>query len=440
VNMPPPDPSREERVVGAIARSLGCTAAIGTQTETQLQAAIDETERLLAELGAPLPGRPRETRVSMPPLGPCPSFDSLLAASPADTSLADALTDAEISRVLTDLHAAGEHALGPRTLDLWDLAIAGVAGLLAGVADIVLVGFPRHPSAFGPGGGILPDAVHKTFGNILPQKTIASLEAAFKVPYDHSTNVMGFQVVDGLFPRSHRYHALGHDPIFGWIVGVADVLHGTMTTIGQDGVLMDQSTGLPQAGQTLFMGILGALHRVGGHLLSDVATPMGLPSPLMPLVGLFANPVFGAHGREFADTVRSMYLAGYDFRHFLAGGITTAIVEIIVRGAWFVRRRQEGLAVRDALPVASDRRLRRQLLLGHAVAAAVNGGKIAVMQNPCALNWSQWLALFRYLGPEAWALLHDARVRADAEDVYLDARLTCITASIDYQCGPRLVL
>jgi hypothetical protein len=396
------------------------------QTATQLQAAIDETERLLAEMGEALPGRPPETAVLMPPLGPCPSFDDLLGASQTDANLADALTDAEIRRVLADLHAAGDCALGPRSLDLWDLAIAGVAGLLAGVADIVLVALPRHPSVFGPDGGFLPGAVHKAFANILPQKTIASLEMAFKVPYDHSTNIVGFQVVDGLFPNSHRYHTLGHDPICGWIVGVADALRGTMTTIGQDGVLIVQPTGLPQAGQSLFMGILGALHRVGGHMLSDVATSMGLPAPLMPLAGLFAKPVFGAHGREFADMVRGMYLKGYDFRQFLAGGIATAIVEVVVRSAWFVRRRREGLTVRDALPAASNRRLRRQLLLGHAVAAAVNAGKIAIIQNPCALNWSQWLALFRYLGPEAWALVHDAGVRAVAEEVHLDAQLACI--------------
>jgi hypothetical protein len=437
------DPSREERVVGAIARSLDGTAKTGALTATQLQEAIDETERLFAELGEPMLVRPLQTSVPITPLTSCPSFDSLLATSPADASLADALTNAEISRVLTDLQASGECALGPRSLDLWDLAIAGVAGLLAGVADIVLVGLPRHTSVFGPDGGFLPGAVHNTFANILPQKTIASLETAFKVPYDHSTNMVGFQVVDGLFPNSHRYHALGHDPIFGWIVGVADVLRGTMTTIGQDGVLTVQPTALPQAGQSLFMGILGALHRVGGHMLSDVATSMGLPAPLMPLAGLLANPVFGARGREFADMVRSMYLEGYDFRQFLAGSITTAIVEVIVRGAWFVRRRREGLTVRDALPVASNRRLGRQLLLGHAVAAAVNAGKIAFTQSPCgplALNWSQWLALFRYLGPEAWPLLHDAGARADAEDVYLDAQLTCITASIGRVHGPRLVL
>jgi hypothetical protein len=287
------DPSPEGRTIGAIARSLVGTAATAARTETLLQGAIDDTERVLAELREPMPGRPRPTRVKMPPLEMCPTFDSLLAASPADAGVADALTDAEIRRVLTDLHATGDRALGPRRLDLWDVAIAGVAGLLAGIADIVFVGLPRHPRAFGPEGGILPQSVHAAFGNILPEKTTAGLEAAFKVPYDRSTNYPGSQVVAGLFPSSHRFHSLGHDPILGWIFGVVDVLHGTMTTIGIDGAFLAQPTSMPQAGQSLFIGILIALQRVGGHMLSDVATPMGLPAPLMPLASLFANTGFG---------------------------------------------------------------------------------------------------------------------------------------------------
>ena len=77
---------------------------------------------------------------------------------------------------------------------------------------------------------------------------------------------------------------------------------------------------------------------------------------------------------------------------------------MIVRGAWVARRLHEGSSLRASLPDAAVPRLRRQLLVGHAAAAAVNAGKVGVLQNPCALNWAQWLALFRYLGPEVVSL------------------------------------
>lgn len=68
-------------------------------------------------------------------------------------------------------------------------------------------------------------------------------------------------------------------------------------------------------------------------------------------------------------------------------------------------------------------RLRRQLLLGHATAPAVNTGMVAVTQNPLALNWAQWLALQRCLRSELGHLLCEPATRAAARDEMLDADL-----------------
>ena len=57
-----------------------------------------------------------------------------------------------------------------------------------------------------------------------------------------------------------------------------------------------------------------------------------------------------------------MHPKGYDFRHIVAGGLTTLIVEIIVRGASSIRRLDEGRTFRASLPDAAMPRLRRQLL------------------------------------------------------------------------------
>jgi hypothetical protein len=64
------------------------------------------------------------------------------------------------------------------------------------------------------------------------------------------------------------------------------------------------------------------------------------------------------------------------------------------------------------MPIASKPRLRSGLLLAHSVGAAMNAGKIAITQNPLALNWAQWLALYRYLIPQMhWLLVEKQNQR-----------------------------
>ena len=51
-------------------------------------------------------------------------------------------------------------------------------------------------------------------------------------------------------------------------------------------------------------------------------------------------------------------------------------------------------------------------MLAHSVAAAINAGKVAITQNPLALNWAQWLAFFRYIVPQVhWLLVEQSKQR-----------------------------
>lgn len=418
----------EERVVGAQARDLKALRGDSQATADRLNNDIKRAEALFARLGASVPThRPtsptQPTQITAPP-----TFEHLAATAPQGTGLQDALDEGEIEAVLTRLHAAGRKADSEAALDRWDWTIAAVAGLLAGAADLVLVGLPQNPiTRLGADGGPLSNSVRAAFKRVLPPDTVASLEKAYPVPYDRADNSKLGQVVAGLGGMSHRFQALGHDPLLGWLFGVRDVLAGTFTAIGRDGVLIVQKVAEGSAGQHVFSGLLDAFGRVGGHMLSDVSTPMGLPAPLLPLAQFLQFGSFGPEGYTIAEVVRRMYLQGYDFRHFVAGGLTTAIVEVIVRGSWVARRLSEGSSLKAALPDAGIARLRRQLLLAHATAAAVNAGKIAVLQNPLALNWAQWLSLLRYLGLELAHSLRTSAVRAAAEDKLLDIDLKALS-------------
>ncbi|MBM3275083.1 MAG: hypothetical protein FJZ00_08010 [Candidatus Sericytochromatia bacterium] len=302
-----------------------------------------------------------------------------------------------------------------------------MAGVLAALVDIFLVQVPRHPSFLGgPAhqGGWLSNVVRDLVGDILPPSTIHALEREFPVAFDPSTNTKLEIPIPGLGPRTHRFQSPGHDPILGLVFGVYDVLRGTFTGIGKDGTLISQlSPGYDplDQGEYFFVRLLEALRLVVGHQISDVATPAGLSAPLMPLAMFFQVGSIGPRGYTIGEVARQMYRSGYDFRHFLAGSLSTAVAEVVVRGAWVVRRLTEGGSVGEAMPSASHPRLRRTLFLAHLGATAVNAGKIAITQNPLSLNWAQWLALFRYLIPEAVRVISGDEARRNAA---VDAQLS----------------
>jgi hypothetical protein len=342
------------------------------------------------------------------------SWDEIVAearlARPGEVSFGDVLTPAEMAAVKAELDGWGAEFADLHRLTSYDYAVAGAAGILAGLVDVFLVQVPKHPGFLGghaSEGGWLSNLLKDGFGKILPQDKISALEDAYSVPYDVSRNGLLGEAIEGFGPRTHRLHSLGHDPILGWIVGVWDILMGTLTAIGGDGrVIIQQVPGAEpvQIGWDIFTKIIEALKTVAGHMASDVATPAGLPPPLFALLQFLQ---FGdIKGRTIADLSRAMYRSGYDFRHFLAGGVCVALIEVIVRVAWFARELYEGKDLVESLPLGHKPRLQTGLFLAHTAAAAINAGKVAITENPLSVSWAQWLAFFRYLLPQAhWMLI-----------------------------------
>jgi hypothetical protein len=350
------------------------------------------------------------------------SWDTILAKAQTECisvpTFNDILSPEEQAITKQRLVSLRQEFAGLHELRSFDYAVAGTAGILAALADIFLVAVPRHPGFLGgtsSEGGWLSNLMKDKFAHLLPKETINALERAYPVPYDASTNSILSEPVPGLGPRSHRLHSVGHDPILGWIFGVSDILAGQFTAISNDGSVIVQSAapggnGAEEVGINIIARIIDAFRRVGGHMLSDVATPAGLPPPLFVLSQFIQSGEIGGH--NVADIARAMYRSGYDFRHFLAGGLCAALTELIVRLAWTARELGRGNSLAEATPLASKPRLRSSLLLAHGVAAAINAGKVAITQNPLALNWAQWLALFRYLLPQMhWLLVEKQNQR-----------------------------
>ena len=193
-------------------------------------------------------------------------------------------------------------------------------------------------------------------------------------------------------PATHRLQSLGHDPVAGFFIGVADLMRGTGTYVDKNGKL-EQVTEVMEP-----VGLITAMLRQVRHLLSDVATPAGLPPPLLSLlqIGQIRSPfVLGPSGVKvpWTDVARYMYVHGYDLRHFFVAGIVPATVTAIISGYWLL----DGLARRgmDADLTGDRAKLTSMLLVGHTIATSGNLLKTGLLygMNPAALNWAQLLAM-----------------------------------------------
>jgi hypothetical protein len=300
--------------------------------------------------------------------------------------------------------------------DRWDYFFVYGSGMLAALTDFLLVRIPKMMVG-GQYAGQEGSPLTEWFKQYDTRpghsegwlaEWARMLEESCKTPYDRQAAVLDGELaqVPGMTAKSHRLQTLGHDPVFGFVFGVLDILRGTVTAFSYDHLAGAHRyvegkvfSPLPTADMDeRVTRLIEAILRHMGHLISDVATPMGLPAPLMTLFQALSVGSFGEKDRTVGQLARWMYLNGYDLRHFVASGVTPAVIEIVLRAYVMLRHYSELGEVK--LAVAQSPKYRSMLLAAHGVAAAANAGKVALYQgNPLAINQAEWMALLRYLFP-----------------------------------------
>lgn len=303
--------------------------------------------------------------------------------------LLQVLPDSEIARSLRAY--SDEH--GDISWDENDWAVVLGAGALATLVDIVLVRIPRD-TVLRDGKDHSGSPLTKWLNEKSPQihqDFLKRFEKLAKVPYDanHTTATGGLV---NMGPRNHRLKSLGHDPLIGFFYGVRDLMHGTGTFL-DNGKLVQIATDYDP------VGLIEALLTQVRHLLSDVATPGGLPAPLFTLLQLGAeSPFVHKKGRievkaTWAEISQYMYFHGYDLRHFFTMGITPAIVSGVIRGYWLLRSYAAGGTKEQRQK--EHAKLTSMLLLGHSIATSGTLLKTGLIygMNPLALNYNQILAM-----------------------------------------------
>ena len=284
-------------------------------------------------------------------------------------------------------------------LDGFDISIIALASIVGAAVDILLVGVPEK-SKTGLKAGPLSDYIRDYFDKAFPEEEMKALANSkdSKVPYDAQDNRHTTIRVEGLSAYYHRLLQLGHDPLLGFVFGVADILNGKMTTIDKMGNIVSQV--MDNYADRKESTIFAALAKQILHFKSDVTTSMGLPVPLMALFNLLQFGSIGEEEQTIAEIVQGMYYEGYDFIHFCSMSVSAMLVEVIVRLCYAIKRKAEGHPMKDCIPFSLNRdkhpKLATMLFVAHAGATAANAGKVAFTQNPVAINYPEWLAFAKY--------------------------------------------
>ncbi len=280
-------------------------------------------------------------------------------------------------------------------LETHELIFSSIAGIISVLVDVIFVGTPEVVKIYRGGenfdGSMLTSAL-RNVGRDEEGKLTGIFDWCsdkLKVPYDISLK-------SGIVtPNNHRLRSFAHDPFFGLLFAVADIILGTTTCFDNKGkltILVNKnkaSTGQKWLSVIYYMG----------HIISDVGTSRGIPIPGFFITQFFRN---GDGDTSIAKIAESMYMDGYDLRHMASMSvpvfIKNSLINIYIKMnnhnkllpvLWLQREKQQ-----------LDIKLRTNKMMFVANSISTLGNTIKFISppncgNPCALNLVQWTDFIR---------------------------------------------
>ena len=291
-----------------------------------------------------------------------------------------------------------------------DIIVAIIAGIVASVIDIVFVGTLEVVKIYKGGenfdGSILTAALRKVgTGDDGLSRMLKWLSCKCTVPYDLSAQK------DVVIPNNHRLMNPGHDPLFGLLFAVADILLGTATVIDNDGHLRIIIRSKEYPPQEKYLAVIFYL----GHLVSDICTARGLPIPGFFMTQFFTN---GNDDRSIARIAEEMYQDGYDLRH-LASMSTPVFVKNTIIDTYIRILKNDNIRsfgtiaekeIRNNMQIAYKYRMR---LVSDAVCCGGNALKFFLPPttgNITALNLPEWISVIKNILSEMKYQIRDKSV------------------------------
>ncbi|MDF5130875.1 hypothetical protein P3628_06830 [Vibrio parahaemolyticus] len=268
-----------------------------------------------------------------------------------------------------------------------DYAVAGFIGIVATGVHEIMVCMPNtklnQKIQLKKGvslntDGILKEQVSNTFDKVLDKQSVKKLEKLHKVSFDQ---IKGHKLAG----PNHRARTLGHDPIFGLIFGVRDIMNGELTKMVNGQFIVEKTVVEPVS------HLFEAVRTWAGHIVSDINTPQGVPMPGAQFVDWLS-------GGDFMDRT---YQRGMDFRHLFAQAIPVILSDVLIR--LYCLYKGYASSFTEAFSPIPNTKIRRMLLMMHATNLTANlvitfslkGG------NPTNINWAAVAATAWYSIQEA---------------------------------------
>jgi|BioPla2DNA2_1021312.scaffolds.fasta_scaffold49323_2 hypothetical protein len=284
-----------------------------------------------------------------------------------------------------------------------DWAVIGIAGTVASALDLLVVKIPKdtvYMKDHFQSGSKLTSWL-RTLGvdneGALNSDFLKWCEKVSKNPYDRSTHpdLRGI----GFAPQTHRLHGLAHDPLFGIIFGLLDMINGSMTVLDKNGLVRVVKTFNPKTSQKVFAPLIWF-----AHIISDVCTSAGIPIPGWAFLQFAQFGKLGPKDRSVADISRWMYMNGYDLRHFLTMSIVPGAVEAIIMAYVLLMRLSKrpeldiptSKATKELADIQQKLYLEKMRFFAHSIAVSGNALKICFSKgNPLAINFAEWVTFAR---------------------------------------------
>jgi hypothetical protein len=285
----------------------------------------------------------------------------------------------------------GKYSKFPK-LNTQDIIVCSLAGILSTLIDVIFVGTPEVVKIYKGGenfdGSILTEAIRKIGNNDNGKSSeiFKWFSDKCKVPYDISLKS------DMLTPNNHRLRSPAHDPFFGLLFAVADIILGTTTCIDNNGSLAVIVNPNKSPTSEKWLAVFYYL----GHIISDMCTSRGIPIP-----GFFATQFYTAKisDSSIAEIAESMYKDGYDLRHMASMSVPVLVKDVLINVYLKLTRENTtiitSLCDREKYDLDFKLKTCKMKFIANSIATIGNAVKFAAPPNcgnPCALNIVQWMA------------------------------------------------
>lgn len=276
-----------------------------------------------------------------------------------------------------------------------DLTVCILSGTLSIIIDVVFVGTPDIVKLYKGGqqfDGSLITKYLREIGKDKDDPTYAIfkwLSDKCKVPYDISAKS------NTLSPNNHRLRSLAHDPYFGLLFAIVDIILETTTCIDNKGLL---TLIINQKDTPITSKYLSVIYYLG-HIISDINTSRGIPIPGFFLTQFFTKELFD---NSIAKIAEGMYINGYDLRHLASMSLPVYIKNMIIE--LYLRLNEENsevlISIADKEKFELNKILKKQKMLFISNLIGTTGNTIKFLAppscgNPNSINIVQWIELIK---------------------------------------------